>query len=295
MGLRISGASADKFNILQKKAEQQATAQTQEQKDALKRRFAALGAQGSGEAIKLEQQAGEQGAQRLQSAREGIEFAKLDEQSRLDAEQRGRDFATSERLGSQAFGAGETALGRKFASEQAGLQRGFLTGERLGSQEFQSGQADTQRSFLTGERIGAQDFATTERLGAQGFATTERLGAQGFATTEREGTQTFQSAENVLNRQLTANESLLQRNFEGLMFDQQFAEDVRVTNENLKIAQKEANKKNPGLIGGLFGDVNLSLPGGGGGGSGNPFSGFGGGSSLGSMAGQAAVGGGLFS
>lgn len=284
MGLRISGASADKFNILQKKAEQQATAQTQEQKDALKRRFAALGAQGSGEAIKLEQQAGEQGAQRLQSAREGIEFAKLDEQSRLDAEQRGRDFATSERLGSQAFGAGETALGRKFASEQAGLQRGFLTGERLGSQEFQSGQADTQRSFLTGERIGAQDFATTERLGAQGFA-----------TTEREGTQTFQSAENVLNRQLTANESLLQRNFEGLMFDQQFAEDVRVTNENLKIAQKEANKKNPGLIGGLFGDVNLSLPGGGGGGSGNPFSGFGGGSSLGSMAGQATVGGGLFS
>jgi len=248
MGLRISGATADKFNILQRRAEQQAKAQTQEQKDALKRRFAALGAQASGEAIKAEQQAGEAGARRLQTAREGIEFAKLGEQERLDAESRAREFATSERLGSQEFGAGQSALARKFAETQAGLGREFQRGERLGAQEFGAGQAELQRGFLTGERLGAEEFQAGQSAAA---LKQQRVLAAAAA----------RDAGNLQQKQLdfAAKESGLQRSFEQAMFDQEFAEQVRVTDHNIRMGIQAAGQGSPGLFDQLgFGNIGLS-------------------------------------
>lgn len=130
----------EEFDLQRKKAAQQNAAAVQGQKDALKRRFSALGNVNSGAAIKQENLAVDAGQRRLADTNEGIDAAK-------NAEIRRRV---------------ETDEGRK-----------FQTSERVGSQDFAAGQADLGRKFQTGERIGSQDFARGERLSGQSFASNE--------------------------------------------------------------------------------------------------------------------------
>lgn len=143
--------NVDQFDLQRKRAEQQVGAQTQNQQEALKRRFAAAGALNSGAAIQQQNLASEQGAQNLNQVNEGINAQQNQEMQRQKEVQQGREFATSERLGSQGF-----------AAEQAGLGREFAKSERLGGQDWQSQQADIQRKFQTGERLSAQDYGALQ-------------------------------------------------------------------------------------------------------------------------------------
>lgn len=65
-------------------------------------------------------------------------------------------------------------------AREAQAGRDFQRSERLGSQQFASGESALQRRFQTSERLGSQDFARGERLGSQDFTHSERLGAQDF-------------------------------------------------------------------------------------------------------------------
>lgn len=139
--------NVDQFDLARKRAEQQNSAQVQTQQDALKRRFAAAGALNSGAAIKTQEMVAEQGNQNLQQAHEGINAQQSAENQRQKEVVEGRDFARSERLGSQEFAKGERIGSQEFGAGQAELQRKWSTGERLSSQDYQSAQADITRKM----------------------------------------------------------------------------------------------------------------------------------------------------
>lgn len=130
----------NKYDLMRKRADQESGAQTQQETDALARRFASQGIGGSGAAIKQEQMAFERGAQRVDKAKEGINMAEADELGRIEEADKGRQFQ-----------AGENALARRFASEEAGIARQFQTSERQGSQAYQSLERQAQEAFQRGE------------------------------------------------------------------------------------------------------------------------------------------------
>lgn len=178
-----------------------------------------------------------------------------------------RKFATGERLSGQDFGALQAQLGRDFTSQereaiqkyqsgerQAGQQ--FSTGERLGGQEFTSAQTDLARQFATGERKDSQAFAAYEAEKGRNFSTKERMQGQNFASKEAQKQRT--AAETLADKQMAQQDKQFQTTY-GLsmdqfteakrQFDQTFAQDVYVTEENLKLAKKMANEQ--GLLEGL--------------------------------------------
>lgn len=241
MPIDLQQGVSDQFDYQRKKAAQQEAANLQGQKQALARRAAQLGGGPSGALIKQEQVAGDQSAQRLATANEGIDAAQTAEQRRIREIQQAQEFAHNERLGSQDF----------------------AHGERLGSQEFSHG-----------ERLGTQDFAHTERLGSQDFTAGEANKAFNRQRDLQMANQKFTSQENALTRETQ------QKQFDSQMARdaEKFAHEKEVDAFNEHLANKMANQKGP--LDQLFGNFsmgNLSNMFGGGGGGGGGVNFFGGG------------------
>lgn len=165
MGMRIN-----KYDLMRKRAGQESQAQTQQESDALQRRFASQGMSGSGAAIKQEQMALDRGAQRNEQARQAIDVAEADEQMRLDEAEKNRQFAKGEREAGQAFQAGETSLARKFAAEQQKAQFDFQSLERQAQEAFQRGENDKARE-LQGQamKMQADQFAKNYEMAKRQF------------------------------------------------------------------------------------------------------------------------------
>lgn len=164
--------------LARKRAAQTEQSQVQSQRDAMAKRAAQLGGGPGGAFVKQERLVGDESAQRLQQANEGITAAQLGEHSRIGQVLQGQEFARDERLGSQAWQSGE-----------AGLQRGFQTSERLGMQGWQ-----------TGERLGTQKWQTGERVGAQQNAYMMMKGQDSLQRRRERIAATNLSRENALNR-----------------------------------------------------------------------------------------------
>jgi hypothetical protein len=131
---------SNEFDLARRRAAQQETANLQLQKDAIARRAAQLGGGVQGSMIKQEALAADASAQRLGQAHEGIDTAQRAEERRLREVQEGREFTTSERLGSEKFIAGESALQRRLAEAQ-------LTGVYDGKDTFAKTEAAANRAM----------------------------------------------------------------------------------------------------------------------------------------------------
>ena len=184
-------AQVNPFELARKRASQQEGAALQGQKDAIARRSAQLGGGPSGAMIKQEALAADASQKRLGDVNEGINAQEQAEAMRVREIQEGRQFQTSERLGSQEFASGE-----------AGKQRTFTTGERLGGQDFAAGEAGKQRTFATGERIGGQEFVAGQSAIQRAYGTSEREAGQTYGTSEREASQMFSGGQ--LDKQIAA-------------------------------------------------------------------------------------------
>lgn len=145
----------EQFDYQRQKAAQSENAQLQQQREAIRRRGAAMGGGPGGALIKQEQLAADSSGQRLAQANEGINVAQSAEDRRIRELQQAQQYQTSERLGSQGF-----------TAEQAAMQRKYGTSERLGSQEFTSGQNAIQTRLaeagLTGTYNGQDTLAKTQ-------------------------------------------------------------------------------------------------------------------------------------
>lgn len=222
---------ADYFK--QKRQEQlgQVNAAAQEQQDVIQRRFAALGAQGSGAQFGIQQKSAEQAAAQRRNVEQDIlgqqiAAAEPDLARRFAAEQAqlGREFGTQERLGSEKFQTGQLTQQQQFAAEQAGLGRQFQTQERVGSQQFAGEQAGLGRQFTAAEREAQQAFAaeqaklgreftTAERLAQQVYGSDEAGKARQFQAGQQQAQNLFASGEAALGRQFSAEERAAQNKF----------------------------------------------------------------------------------
>jgi hypothetical protein len=102
------------FEAARTRATQRATADLQQNQDALKRRFAALGGLNSGAAIKQQQLLQERSQQQREEAIQGIDAAEAD-----------RDLQQREAQTQREFTGAEAEKQRGFQREQAGIDRGF--------------------------------------------------------------------------------------------------------------------------------------------------------------------------
>jgi len=152
----------ERFEILRRRAQQAARTATQQEREGLQRRFAAIGQIGSGAQIRAEAQAAERAAKRLQQAEETVGLAELAERQRQREIGEQRAFARGEREAGQTFAARQAGIGREFAAQQAGIGREFARGEREAGQTLATQQAREGREFARGERISSQEFATGE-------------------------------------------------------------------------------------------------------------------------------------
>lgn len=132
-----SGSRLDRrFDTLRNKVEQEASAANQQQQEAIARKGAATGLGNTGAFMKLGSKIQQEGEANKRNALLDVDSQREAAQAQLDEQNTQREFARSERLGSQDF-----------AAEQARANRQFAKSERLGSQAFQSSEAAAQRGF----------------------------------------------------------------------------------------------------------------------------------------------------
>jgi hypothetical protein len=120
-----------RYDVLGQQFQREERQRTGQEQEALQRRFASMGALGSGASVRAEQTAQEEASKRFGQAKLGLETARLGDEQRMAEIDEGRQFARGERIASQKFASGEAQKGRDFA-----------TSERLSSQTFQEGMAE---------------------------------------------------------------------------------------------------------------------------------------------------------
>ena len=167
MGARIDPNA--RFDRERKKAAQSENAQQQQVREAIARKFASQGLQGSGADIKVTQQAGDEGAKRLSDRMGDISSAQEQDALQRQGIEDAKKFATSERVGTQDFQSKETALQRALQQGQFDKQFGFqekqatTQGEQFASQlSFQEKQA-----IIQGEQFDKTFGAQQSQFDAQ--------------------------------------------------------------------------------------------------------------------------------
>lgn len=254
----------------QKRAEQlgQVAAQGQEQQDAIQRRFASLGAQGSGAQFGVAQKAQEAQAAQARQVQQDImgqeiAAAEPDLARKFQAEQAqlGREYGTSERLGQQQFAGEQAKLGREFTtserlaaqtygSDEAGKQRQFQAGQQLAQnlfasseaalgRKFTSEEAESQRKFLAGESQAARDLQS--KLAADDLALKKSLADMQNANTQQELEMAKKQFD--IDRETTLFNKYLALIVQGFSR----AEASRVANGSIEAYTKEVNSLNPNL------------------------------------------------
>lgn len=254
------------FDYARKRATEQSGANLQARKDALARRFAALGNLDSGARIKIEEQAANEEAGNLNNANEGINAQQQAELGRRKEVVQGQQFASGEAEKQRAYGTSERIAGQQFGGEQAAMQRAYGTSEREAGQEYASGQNDIQRKFATGERLSSQDFAALQSQLGRDFTTQEREQLQKYQSGEREAGQAFTSGEAAKQRQAQEEQftktyglSLDQFKAAQDQFAQTFAEEARVNQANIGFADKASKPSGLSALGAGKGNIGAGV------------------------------------
>ena len=215
----------------------------------------------------MRQRIKERAAQRGKTAQTGVNqnFASrglLQSGAQIKAQERAaQDVATQAREEDRDVLVAEAQVNRAQREAEAGRQ--FQTSERLGSQLFAGEQAGLGRAFQTSERLSGQTFSGQQaRLGEQ-FQSSERLAGQVFTGQQNRLAETFTSGENILNRKQNADQ------FQSTLDEQirtrqtnsaQFAEEMKLNRQNSRINAMSALKNSgfsDGQIEGILGVLGL--------------------------------------
>lgn len=156
------GQGPDEYELARQRASQQANAAAQGQKDALKRRFAALGSINSGAAIKQEQMVDEGAQNQIQSANQQIDAAQRAEGRRVKEIEDARNFQREERLGSQEFTSGMAQKQMDFSRGEREASQKFSVGERLAGQKFAEEQSRLDRALRESQFGKQMDMANRQ-------------------------------------------------------------------------------------------------------------------------------------
>lgn len=155
------------YDMMRQRAAQRADASAQQGREALQRRFAAMGGLNSGSAIKAQQLGSEAAARQKEDAIGGIDMAEQQERSRRDEVLAGRDFQASEAQKQRDFAGEESARARNMQRETFNADMAFkdqVFRFDRDSKLRQLDQADRQFNWQreTADRQFAADRADTE-------------------------------------------------------------------------------------------------------------------------------------
>lgn len=179
------------YNAQRQQAAQQEGANLQGQRDALARRAAALGNAPGGAFVKAEQQAGNESAQRLQRANEGINQAQNQELRGVHMTQLGQQFTSSEREAGQQFAAGQQQAqfgqqkelqGNEFGQQNTMQKAGFGQQEKMQGQQqvFQAEQQGAAFGQQAKMQTGQQNWQGQQNTNAQAIQMSQFLQNMGF-------------------------------------------------------------------------------------------------------------------
>ena len=118
-------APIPEYDAMRSRLSQRTNADTQQQQDAMQRRFAAQGGMNSGAAIKQQQLVAEQGVQNREQAMEGVNQQEAAQRAQLQAAESQKEFQSQEAAAGRDFTAGESKLGRDLQSSQFGSEMAF--------------------------------------------------------------------------------------------------------------------------------------------------------------------------
>lgn len=147
------------FEQARKKAQQETTAGKQQANEAIQRRFAQLGMQGSGEAVKQQQVVEQKSQEQLGERFGAIDAAKQQEQARQADIQEARQFAVGEREAQQKYATGERVAAQSFSDLMLKKQQAFARGERLDSQKYAAEQQKLAQLFTAQQQDKQNEFA----------------------------------------------------------------------------------------------------------------------------------------
>ena len=182
-GLKQGGNMIDpsaRFERLRQRAKQEQSATTQQQKEALQRRFAALGQLGSGADIKTGQLAEEAGQKQLGRVQEGIRNIEEEDILRRQEIKAQREFQASEAAKGRQFAAEQAEIARQAGLEQLGVQQEFAAEQAKLGRDFQSSEAlaaRTQQAEQWQKQFDAQadQFEQNLKLAKEQFAEEIRI------------------------------------------------------------------------------------------------------------------------
>jgi hypothetical protein len=135
------------YDYARKKAIETVNQSNSSAQDALKRRFAAMGALNSGSSIKQQQLQQETAMRAKADAIEGINAQEAQAKRALQQQEAERAFQSGEAARGRAFGAEEGELGRQFQSGEAQLGREFQAGESQKARELQQSMFNSDLEF----------------------------------------------------------------------------------------------------------------------------------------------------
>jgi hypothetical protein len=171
------------YDAMRSRLGQRVNADTQQQQDAMQRRFAAQGGLNSGAAIKQQQLVAEAGAQNREQAMEGINSQESAERRRMQEAEAQKEFQSQEAGAQRQFAASESQLGRDF-------QKGMFDTDLAFKEKWATiGQGNTARQLdMAAEQLGlAKDEAAFNKLVAlSGMDDDELLGMGGTGDAYRE-------------------------------------------------------------------------------------------------------------
>lgn len=206
MGLRIDPNA--RFEREKQRSRQEETGRQQLAREAIARKFAAQGLQGSGADIRITQQAQEEGAKRLSERFGDIESRQEAEALQRQQIEEARKFAREERIGSQQFAAEQARLGREQQATQFAEQMGFSR------EQFKEAKAQFQKQF----DLQVRDFDLREGLTEQQAKLAEQaatLAQDQF--TEQKRIENFNAVQSILNQFKEEGETLNKSQVDALL------------------------------------------------------------------------------
>lgn len=155
----------DRFEKAKSRAKQETFASKQAAQEAINRRFAQMGMQGSGAAIKQQSLIDQQSEEELGKRLEGISGMQEQEIARQNEIKQAREFQTKEREAGQEYGNLMLKKQQEYATQEREAGQGFVSAQTKSAQDYATAQQEKQNAFASSmDAIQGSRFADQMKL-----------------------------------------------------------------------------------------------------------------------------------
>ena len=144
----MAAQEINEFDIMRQRIKERAQQRGQQAQTGVNQNFASRGLLQSGAQIKAQERAAQDVATQAREEDRDVLVAEAQVNRAQREAEAGRQFQTSERLGSQQFAGEQTELQRQFAAKQARLAETFTSGENILNRDFTRGENLLNRNQL---------------------------------------------------------------------------------------------------------------------------------------------------